>query len=193
MWVIPSSAVTGLDFGSDGRIQAIALDCSFGASWTAIEFDLNTAFLAQNKNGSRNNIAVSQQVRFTETVMTQAHATALMRLSRCCSLHAVVLDNTGRYHYIGISTYLGNQWQSERLQSAEGYGNTGADRTADVNEFSETLQATTNTYAPQLTASPLEISTDCTGVTIFGTSPDGTIAFGTSIDGDTVFGTEIHP
>lgn len=79
------------------------------------------------------------------------------------------------------------------MQSAEGYGNTGADPAADINEFSETLQSQTNTYAPQLTGSPITISTDCSGVTIFGTSPGGNVAFGTVIDGDTVFGTQTQP
>lgn len=193
LWVIPSAAVTGLTFAADGRIQAISIDCSYTGGWVSIGFDNATAFLSQSKQGSGANVSVTQTVRFTETVMTQEYSDAIMNLSRCCSLHAVVLDNTGAYHYIGVSTYVGGEWQTERLRSREGYGNTGADPAQDINEFSEALEVITNTYAPRLTGSPIAISTNCDGITIFGTTSNGSTAFGTSLDGDTVFGTSIHP
>jgi|GEM_PF-3411281 len=194
-WAIPSVAVQQLTFDLDGIITDIQLDCLAlnEVGWISFEFQKDTAFFNQEKSRNGDNVFVTQTLSFNESIMNPTTRKALKVLNGCCSLHIVVLDNSGKYHYAGISVFENGDWQSEDMNTGDGTGNTGADSTADQNEYIETITAVTSFYAPFLAADPIGISTDCSGAMLFGTSPDGDTAFGTIAGGDTAFGTIAQP
>lgn len=154
-WVAPCDAISALTFNADGAVTAITEVSTEG--FVAIEFARNVAFFNQAKTAINNRGAltnVQQTFSFNLDVMNPTARKQLRALNSCCCLHVIVKDNTGQYHYMGISHTAGatpgttDTYQDEYMTTGEGSGNTGADPTADVNEYIETLLANVNFYAP---------------------------------------------
>lgn len=150
MWATACEHVTDLTFDADRQITAITMDAANAdATFKKIEFEKNTAFFTQEKTRVKSNVNVAQTISFIEPLMTNTNRNALEDLNDCCCLHAIVKDNIGNYHYAGISfNATTDEWESEDLKTGDGSGNTGADPTADSNEFLETLTANASFYAP---------------------------------------------
>lgn len=157
--------VSDLTFDAQREVSAITMDAGQAdPTFKKIEFDKNTAFLEQAKArvGNGNSLNVVQTISFNEAVMNAVVRLALEDLNDCCCVHIIAKDNTGRLHYLGISYNPDDDtWQSEDMKTGDGSGNTGADSTADSNEYIETLVSNTGYYAP-FADDPANISTDCT-------------------------------
>lgn len=160
LWAIPCEYIIGLEFDSVRRVSGIIIDCPDGETWTQIDFEKNTANLTQEKT----NDSVRQTVSFNESGLSNTVRNALQDLNSACCLHTVVLDNSGNYHYLGISAFdLGGgewDWSSDDMKTGDGSANTGADPSADDSEYTEQLTCLSAFYAPFCTAAPLTI-TDC--------------------------------
>lgn len=118
-----------------------------------IEFEENTAFLNQTKTRVKSGTNVNQVVSFNEPVMNPVTRKALCDLNKCCCSVNIVKDNTGQFHFTGINYFSETQsWSFANMKTGDGSGNTGADPTADANEYIETLTANVNCYAPFWTA-----------------------------------------
>lgn len=149
-WVADSAAIADLTIDLDEIVQAITVDPTHEqAGFVKVEFEKNTAFFNQEKTKVKSNVNVTQTIQFIEPVMTPALRKALRLMNSCCSVHIIIRDNTGQFHYAGISHYVtDNSWESEDMQTGDGSGNTGADPTSDSNEYTESFVATVNFYAP---------------------------------------------
>lgn len=151
MWVADCSAVDDLVFDADRCVVGITMDATHpDPTFKLIEFEKGTAFLNQEKTVNKNSCNVKQTINMVFPCMNYEIRNALQDLNGCCCLHAIVKDNGGNYHYLGI-TYNQeiDEWNSEDLGGGEGSGNTGTDPVSDSNEYIETL--TTNSagwYAP---------------------------------------------
>ena len=154
-WVAPCDSISDLTFDADGAITAITAEVGLG--FVPVEFARNVAFFNQAKTAINNRGAltnVQQTFSFNLDVMNPTARKQLRAINSCCCLHVIVKDNTGQFHYLGISHTAGDTpgttdtFQSEYMTTAEGSGNTGADPTADVNEYIETLLANVSFYAP---------------------------------------------
>ena len=160
LWAIPCEYVIDIEFDSVRRVTKIIIDCPAGETWTQIEFEKNTAFLNQEKS----NDSVTQTRSFTEGGASNTVRNALQDLNAACCMHTVVLDNSGNYHYLGISaTDLGGgswDWISDDFKTGDGSSNTGADPAADDAEYIEQLTGSSSFYAPFCIDAPLTI-TEC--------------------------------
>lgn len=150
MWVAPCEAIEDLTFDANRCVVGITVDATHpDPTFKKIEFEKDTAFFNQAKTKVKNNTNVAQQVQFIEPCMTNEVKNALEDLNECCCLHAIIKDNSGTYHYAGISYNKDtDEWNDEDMSTGDGSANTGADPTADSNEFIETFNANTSWYAP---------------------------------------------
>lgn len=158
LWAIPCEYIIGLEFDNARRVSGIVIDCPDGETWTQIDFEKDTAQLTQEKS----NDSVVQTISFIEAGLRNTVRNALQDLNGACCLHVVVADNSGNYHYLGISAHdLGGgdwDWTSDDMKTGEGASNTGADRAADNSEYLEQLTCISAFYAPFCTAAPLSIT-----------------------------------
>lgn len=169
LWLIPCESVLNLVFDADRVITGIEIDCEQEGRWTKVNFEKNTAFLNQEKTKVKSVEVITQTIQFIEPIMTPELRKALRLMNTCCCMHAVVLDNTGQYHYVGISDFPDqNEWDSEDFSTADGSGNTGSDPTSDSNEYIENLTAVTGNYAPFLSGPPETLTNECEASTASG-------------------------
>lgn len=154
-WVAPCDSISDLTFDADGAITAIAAVATEG--FVPVEFARNVAFFNQAKTSINNRGAltnVQQTFSFNLDVMNPTARKQLRAINSCCCLLVIVKDNTGQFHFLGISHDPGatpgttDTYQVEYMTTGEGSGNTGADPTADVNEYIETMLANVSFYAP---------------------------------------------
>ena len=189
VYLLPCRAITGLTMTYQ-VVTAITLDClqMDGGDWVVIEFESDTAAFTQTMQRQGRNVSVTQNLTFTEPLMSAQNRKALTLIALHCCLIAVVKDNTGRFHMMGVSVYGDDDYEVRDMQLQNISGTTGANSVSDSNEYVSTLSVTTNVFALTLSASPLTISTDCEGRTAFGPVAGGDTAFGPVAGGDTVFG-----
>lgn len=150
-WVTACENVVDIVFDTVTRtIVGLVMDGSPGAGrFVPIEFEKKTANFEQAKTKIKNGTNVTQTLTFIEPGLNPLTARLLEDLNTCCCYHAIVKDNNGKLHYLGISYFKdSNTWASEDMRTGEGSGNTGADPTADSNEYTESLVADTIFYAP---------------------------------------------
>lgn len=154
-WVASCTDITDLTFNATGGITAITTVVDGG--FVPIDFARNAAFLNQTKTtvNNRGSLVNTEQVlSFNIDIMNPTTRNQLRVLNGCCCLHVIVRDNTGQYHYLGISHTAGatpgttDTYVDEYMTTGEGSGNTGADPTGDINEYIETIRANVNFYAP---------------------------------------------
>lgn len=155
LWATDCDNVANLSFNTDEAIDAIVMNAA--AVFTLIQFEQDTAFLTQEKTAVGFSKVVTQTVQFIEPCMSPEVRKALRALNSCCCLHAIVKDNTSKYHYVGISVDDYNAdadiatfgtYTDKFLIASTGSGNTGTDPTNDSNQFTENLIGTVNFYAP---------------------------------------------
>ena len=185
--VLACKRFQGVTYSEDGRIASIDVQCSGSTSWTRYNFKRDTAFFEQSMSRSGANTPTRQNISFSVDGVTQALRRSIISLKRQCCLVVVVGDAIGQYMLAGVSSYAdGLEFRDLVLETLT--ATTGQDRVADANTADFTLSATVNCLAPYLIGNPVDISTDCTRLTVFGTAEDGDTVFGTVEDGDTVFG-----
>lgn len=150
LWGILCEKVSDLTFNADREITAITIVVETPAvKWKRIEFEKNTAFLNQEKTRNKSAISVRQQIQFIEPGLDNATRKALEDLNGNCCMHIIVRDNSGNYHYCGISyDYEESEWWSEDLKTGNGSSNTNTDPAADQAEYTETLECNALFYAP---------------------------------------------
>jgi hypothetical protein len=149
LWAANCSDVEELTFDADRQITSITMDATQpDPTFKKFTFERDTAFFNQEKTRVKQNINVTQTVSIIEPVMRNEVRNTLEDVNDACCLHVIVRDNTGRYHYAGISYDAANdEWRSEFMTTGDGSGNTGADPTSDNNEYIETFTSTTSWYA----------------------------------------------
>jgi len=155
-WAAPCEDVDSLTFDADGSVTAITMQS--GKFFVPIEFAKDVAFFNQEKSRVNNrggNLNVAQTLSFNKDIMNATTRNQLKVLNGCCCLHMIVRDNTGRYHYAGITHMVdevdspaSDTFVSEDMNTGDGSGNTGADPTSDNNEYVETITANVGFYAP---------------------------------------------
>lgn len=149
LWVASADSVSALTFGSDNEVTAITMVSA--EKFYRVDIEKNTGFFNQTVSRIKSNINVAQQISFVLPVMDKATHKNLRSIFDCaCGLIAIIKDNTGKFHFAGISTYPGSPvtWEAEQMRTGESTANTGADPTADSNEYVITLEANTNYFAP---------------------------------------------
>jgi hypothetical protein len=149
LWVASADSVSALTFGSDNEVTAITMVST--EKFYKVDFEKNTGFFNQTVSRIKSNINVAQQISFVLPVMDKATHKNLRSIFECaCGLIAIVKDNTGKFHMAGISTYPGSPvtFEAEQMRTGESTANTGADPTADSNEYVVVLEANTNWLAP---------------------------------------------
>jgi len=150
LWAIQCAQVSDLTFDEDRQITAITIVTATPANkWKRIESEKNTAFFNQAKTRNKAAVNVVQTISFVEPGMSLVVRNALEDLNGVCCGHFIVKDNSGNYHYAGI-TYnpTTEEWQSEDMRTGEGSANTNTDPTADQAEYIETLVCNAGFYAP---------------------------------------------
>lgn len=148
--IAPCEDVADITFdAADGSVTAITMVGL--AVFLTIEFEKNTAFFNQPKTRVKNGVNIVQTISFIEPGTSIALRDAITDLNDCCCYIAIVHDNNGNRHLVGI-TYdkATDTYTVEDLKTGEGSWNSGADPTADAAEFTETLVANTGVYAPLL-------------------------------------------
>ena len=132
----------------DGSVHNVTL--VDGVGWKQIQFDKGTAYLQQEKliaNGYET--YVKQSLYFELAGLSNEKRNALEDLNGVCCGHFIVKDNSGNYHYAGITyNHITEEWQSEDMRTGEGSANTNTDPTADQAEYIETLVCNAGFYAP---------------------------------------------
>jgi hypothetical protein len=155
IWASPCDNVDSLTFDADGSVTAVTMTDT--NVFVRIDFEKDTAFFNQEKTrpNARRNINVAQTISFNEDLMNPTTRAGLLALNECCCMHVIVKDNTGRFHYAGITHFpdevdspASDTYTDEDLRTGDGSGNTGADSAADINEYIETLTANVGFYAP---------------------------------------------
>lgn len=152
LWATDCKNVEGLTFDANRQITSITMDATqTDPTFKKITFERDTAFFNQEKTRVKQNINVVQTISMIQPVMRNEIRNTLEDMNDCCCLHLIVRDNTGRYHYTGISYDAdADEWRSEFMTTGDGSGNTGADPTSDNNEYIETFTSTASWYAPFL-------------------------------------------
>jgi hypothetical protein len=148
MWVANSADIDALTFDTDHQVTAATMVAT--KLFYYYSFEKGTAFLNQEKtkNGNSTNVAIT--LSFVFPSLDNAARKELFALNECCSLVAIVKDNSGKKHFIGIShDPTDDSYVFEQMKTGEGSANTGADPTADKAEFIETLTHNAIFYAPQ--------------------------------------------
>jgi hypothetical protein len=150
LWAANCSDVQELTFDADRNITAITMDATqANPIFHKFTFERDTAFFSQEKTRIKQNINVVQTISIIEPVMRNEIRNTLEDVNDACCLHIIVRDNTGQYHYAGISyDATEDEWRSEFMTTGDGSGNTGADPTSDNNEYVETFSSTAAWYAP---------------------------------------------
>ena len=149
-WATDCKNVADLTFDADRNITAITMDATqTDPTFKEITFEPDTAFFNQEVTRIKRSQNCAQTFSFILPIMQFAFRKELENLSDCCCLHVIIRDKTGRYHYAGITfNDVTDEWVSEYMITGDGSGNTGADPTADSNEYIQTITANTGYYAP---------------------------------------------
>jgi hypothetical protein len=150
IWAIDCADVSELTFDEDRQITAITLVTATPTKkWKRIDFEKNTAFFNQAKTRARTAVNVAQTISFVEPGMSLVVRNALEDLNGVCCGHFIIKDNSGNYHYAGITfNPVTEEWNSEDMRTGEGSANTNTDPVADQAEYVETLVANVGFYAP---------------------------------------------
>jgi hypothetical protein len=150
LWAIECEKVATLTFDADRSITAITVVVATPANvFKKIEFEENTAFFNQAKTRNKSSLNVVQTISFIEPGLSATVRNALEDLNGNCCLHVIVRDNSGNYHYAGISFNPEDEtWWSDKMKTGEGSSNTNTDPTADQAEYIETLTGNSLFYAP---------------------------------------------
>lgn len=156
MWVNSASKVTALTIDATTReITAITASATVGDGFKLLEFQPDTAFFNQAKtrtNNNRGGVNVVPTISFNFDGVLHADLTYLENLNSFKNLHVIVLDNNGKYWYVGINYFDSSAtWASAGLRTGEGSANSGADPAADAAETNETLTCNQNWYAREYT------------------------------------------
>lgn len=153
VWITENENITGFTIDSDEQVTAIAMVAD--SVFTQFVFEKDTAFFNQTVTRNKNNVNVAQQLSMVFPIMDAAKRKAITRLMNCsCGVTAIIKDSTGRYHVAGISLFYNpttaavSGSQTEQLRSGESTGNTGADPSADANEYVVVLEGNTSVLAP---------------------------------------------
>lgn len=162
MWVNASSKITALTIdGTTHAVTAITASATAGDGFKLLEFQPDTAFFNQAKtrtNNGRGGVNVVPTISFNFDGITQEDINYLRGLNSFKNLHVIVLDNNGKYWYVGINYFdTSGTWTSSGLRTGEGSGNSGADPAADAAEMNETLTCNQNFYAPSYTGTEAAI------------------------------------
>lgn len=191
LFLLPCRRLNSITYATDGRISAIDITCEAGTGWTEYRFRRDTASFDQVMGRSGMNTPTNQTISFQVDGVTNALRLSVVSLKKNCCLLVVVRDAAGLYMLAGVSSYRdGVETRDLRLSALS--ATTGQDSAADINTATFTLSATVNCLAPYLTASPVDISTDCGAVIVYGPVEDGDVAWGPVEDGDTAWGPVQH-
>ena len=170
-------------------ITGMDLVCQAGQGWVEYRFSQSSAFFEQTMSRTGQNTPTRQTLGFSIDGVTSQVRDSVLSLKKSCCLLAVVFDAAGNYMLAGVSTYAdGIEFRDLRLTSLN--ATTGQDAVADVNTATFSFTAEVNCLAPFLSGNPVDISTDCGLVTVFGPVDGGDVAFGPVEDGDVAFGPE---
>lgn len=147
LWATECENVASLTFDANHQITAITMVST--TTFKLIEFEKNTAFFNQTKTRVGNAHNVEQALQFVLPNMDATRREALWELNQPCCVTGVALDNSGQYHFIGISYYPDTgEYVFEDMAAGDGSGNTGTDPRNDSNQYIENLIADVNFYAP---------------------------------------------
>lgn len=189
LYLLECQRLQGVTFSSTGMITAMDLVCQAGQGWVEYRFSQSSAFFEQTMSRSGPNTPTRQTLGFSIDGVTSQVRDSVLSLKKSCCLLAVIFDAAGNYMLAGVSTYAdGVEFRDLRLASLN--ATTGQDAVADVNTATFSFTADVNCLAPFLIGSPVDISTDCGLVTVFGPVDGGDVAFGPVEDGDVAFGPE---
>jgi len=191
LYLLECQRLQGVTFSASGKISAMELVCQSGQGWVEYRFSPSSAFFEQSMTRSGPNTPTRQTLGFNVDGVTAELRDSVVSLKKNCCLLAVVLDGAGNYMLAGVSSYRdGVEFRDLRLSSLD--ATTGQDVVADVNTATFSFTAEVNCLAPFLSGSPVDISTDCGLVTVYGPVEGGDIAWGPVEDGDTAWGPVQH-
>lgn len=145
MWVLACASVKNLLFDNNGKIIAVEKT----EDWKEIEFELHTAFLLQEKKRIGSGTINLQKIYFEQNGISSENLNALSILNDNGCLNIVAKDNSGNFHFCGISR--GNNpglWHQQDMRTGDGHANTN---TVDSNiplSIAESIQCLTYNYAP---------------------------------------------
>lgn len=156
MWVNAASKITALTIDPTSReVTSITTSAVIGDGFRLLEFQKDTAFFNQAKsrtNNGRGGNNVVTAISWIFDGIVHADLTYLENLNAFKNLHVIVLDNNGKYWYVGIDYFeASGSYTNSGLRTGEGSANTGADPAADAAETNETLTCNGNWYARQYT------------------------------------------
>lgn len=149
-WIAKRSDIDALTIGADNSVSAItAVVASPTVGFSHIEFEEDTAFINKAKGRNKNNVFVEVTFSFILPGFSQAIQNKLEGINGCCKLLAIVRDNDGVFHFLGISVDGTDQSITfHDMRTGEGSANTGANRQSDNKEMVETLTYIGNWYPP---------------------------------------------
>lgn len=149
--IAPSAHIEQVVFDAFERVGDIQMKP--GKSFYFFRGRLDLGFFTQSFNRSGGFGVVSQTINLAIDGFTPAGRLALAKLSRHYSLAVLVKDNTGQWHFFGIS-YLSDrrEWVFEKLRRQGGSTNSGTIQQEQLYVYS--IQGTTASEAPHLAFDP---------------------------------------
>lgn len=161
-WLIDAANIEDITFDEKGCIDSITVVEDTG--FTRLDFEKDTAFLEQTNTRNGYNINTTQTLSMIFPIMSCDLRWRLRSIFNCaCGVVAIVKDNNNQLMVVGIDTFENGDWVEEgtwepiELKTGESTGNTGADPTADRNEYLVTLTGNSNFFAPFTTFGEDEI------------------------------------
>jgi hypothetical protein len=120
-----------------------------GATWKRIDFEKGVGYLQQEKliaKGSTN--YVKQSLYFELYGLSNEKRNALEDLNGVCCMNVIAEDQSGKYHYLGITRDAAGDIENEGLKTGDGSSETGANPATDIARYTESMVCYAGFYAP---------------------------------------------